>query len=275
MIDKKVGIIGYGSMGNMLLNGFLDTKAILPHNLFVSTRNKEKVQTLANNGVVICSSNSQLVKECDIVYICVKPMEVKDLLIEIQNELTGKNHLVSIAGSLTIENIEKIHMGKVSRVLPTFISTIREGVTLVAHNERVSLEDKEILQTMLNSISTVKIIPESEFEFISELTSCAPGIIAAMFKEYVNVAIPHTSLEENEVRDLVIKTLFGTSKLLNEVNPSFDDTVARVATKGGATEVGVLVLESKLPVVFEEVFSKTLERQCMRKQKIDAQFNSF
>jgi pyrroline-5-carboxylate reductase len=273
MTDKKVGIIGYGSMGNMLLNGFLDTKTVLAPNLFVSTRNNETVQMLTNNGVVVCSSNQQLVKECDIVYICVKPFEIKDLLIEIQSDLTIKKHLVSIAGSLSIENIGKIHKGKISRFLPTFISTVREGVTLVAHNEKVSLEDKEILEDMLSSISTVKSIPENEFEFVSELTSCAPGLIAAMFKEYVNVAITHTNLVKNEVRNLVIKTLFGTSKLLNEVNPNFDDTVARVATKGGATEVGVLVLESKIPAVFEEVFNKTLERQRMRKQKIDEQFN--
>lgn len=126
----------------------------------------------------------------------------------------------------------------------------------------------------MNYISIVKNIPENEFELVSELTSCAPGLIAAMFKEYVNVAIAHTSLEKDEIRDLIIKTLAGTSKLLNEVNPNFDDTVARVATKGGATEAGVVVLESKLPAVFEEMFSKTLERQCTRKQKIDEQFNS-
>jgi hypothetical protein len=52
-----------------------------------------------------------------------------------------------------------------------------------------------------------------------------------------------------------------------------ESKVTRVATKGGATEVGVLVLESKLLAVFEEMFSKTLERQCMRKQIINEQFN--
>lgn len=273
MNDKKVGIIGYGSMGNMLVNGFLNTKAVETQNLFVSTRSNGKLQTLANKGIVICSSNQQLVKNCDIIFICIKPLDIKNLLDEIQNELTIKKHLVSIAGSLSIENIEKIHKGKVSRVLPTFISIIKEGVTLVAHNEKVSIEDVNVLEKMLNCISVVKNIPEIEFELLSDLTSCAPGLIAAMFKEYVNAAISHTSLAKDEIRDLVVKTLAGTSKMLNEVNPDFDDTVARVATKGGVTEVGVQVLESKLPAVFDEMFCKTLERQRLRKQQIDRQFD--
>jgi hypothetical protein len=43
-------------------------------------------------------------------------LDIKNLLCEIQNQLTDKKHLVSIAGSLRIENIEKIHNGKISRI---------------------------------------------------------------------------------------------------------------------------------------------------------------
>lgn len=274
MIDKKVGIIGYGSMGSMLLNGFIDSNIIKKSNLYVSTRTREKLLNLKNIGITICSSNNELVNKSDLIFICVKPLEIKDILNEIVNNLTNNKHIISIAGSVTIENLESIYKGKISRVLPTLISEIKEGITLVCHNSKVLSEDKRILEELLNTISTVKNIPENEFELVSDLTSCAPGLIASIFREYVNSAMLHTSINKKEISDIVIKTLFGTAKLFYEKNFDFDNTIKRVTTKGGATEAGVQVLENKLPEVFNEMLNKTLERQKSRKQKIDEQFNS-
>ena len=107
---------------------------------------------------------------------------------------------------------------------------------------------------------------------ISDLTSCAPGLFAEIFKEYVNTAAKYTSINRKEIAYFVIETLFGTSKLFKEIDPDFDNTIKRVATKGGSTEVGVEVLSNRLPAVFEEMFSKILERQNSRKKKIDDQF---
>jgi len=272
MINKKLGIIGYGSMGSMLLNGFADSNMIKPSDIMVSTRTKEKLINLKNNRITICSSNAELTQKCDLIFICVKPLEVKNILDEILKELNQDKHIISIAGSLTISNIEKIYSGKISRVLPTLISEVKAGVTLICHNSQVLSADKEILERLLNTMSNVKEIPESEFELVSDLTSYAPGLIASIFREYVNSAALHTSMSKKEITGIVTQTLAGTVKLFCEKNFDFDTTIKRVATKGGATEAGVRVLEDKLPEVFNAMFNQTLERQEARKQKIDEQF---
>jgi pyrroline-5-carboxylate reductase len=259
-------------MGSMLINGLIDTKTVSASNLYVSNRSPEKLADLPDGRISVCSSNSELAKACDLVFICIKPLEIKDLLLEIKKDLTDKKHIISIAGSLTIENIEKIHSGKISRILPTFISSIYQGVTLICHNSKVQKEDALLLEEMINKISTIKYIPENEFELVSDLTSCAPGLIAEIFKEYVDSAIIHTSIDRNEIKDLVINTLFGTAKLFYELTSDFDAVIQRVATKGGATEAGIEVLEKSLPVVFDEMFVKTLERQHLRKRKIDEMY---
>ncbi len=272
MINKKVGIIGYGSMGSMLLEGLIDTSSVSPSNIFVSNRSQNKLSTLINNEITICESNRELARTCDLVFICIKPLEIRDLLKDIKDDLSEATHLISIAGSLTLENIEKIHPGRVSRILPTFISTIHEGVTLICHNSRVTKADEALLEEMLGRMSTVKYIPENEFELVSDLTSCAPGLIAEIFKEYVNSALAHTRIDRGEIRDLLINTLYGTAKLLYEITSDFDEVIQRVTTKGGATEAGIEVLARDLPTVFDEMFLKTLERQKNRKKLIDEMY---
>jgi pyrroline-5-carboxylate reductase len=272
-LKKKVGIIGYGSMGSMLLNGFIDSNIISPSNLFVSTKTKEKLSLLKDEGVNICLANNELIDMCDLIFICVKPLEFKDVLDEVINYLSLSKHIISIAGSLTISHLEKFFNGKITRILPTLVSEIKMGITLVTHNAKVTSEDIIFLDELLKSISDVRVIPESEFELVSVLTSCAPGLISAIFREYVNSALIHSNMSKEDIINIVSKTLYGTSKLFIDKNYSFDEMIKRVATKGGATEGGVQVLENRLPDVFNEMFLKTFERNYSRKLKIDGQFD--
>jgi pyrroline-5-carboxylate reductase len=271
--DKRVGIIGYGSMGSMLLDGLCESEIMRPSLLCVSTKTKEKILHLKSKGIAVCESNEETAEKSDLLFLCVRPLEFKELLTEIKPALNPEKHVVSIAGSLTIKNIETVHGGKISRVIPTFVSAIREGVTLVCHNTKVLESDKDMLVRLLSGISTVRTIPEEEFELISQLTSCAPGIFAEIFKEYVEAAARYTAIDRKQLSYFVIETLFGTAKLLKNGTPDFDEIVRRVATKGGATEAGVEVLHGNLPSIFGEMFQKTLERQNMRKKKLDEQFS--
>jgi len=274
MIDKKVGIIGYGNMGSILVNGFADSGIIKKSNIIISTRTKVKLSNLKDSGYEICSSNIDLAKKSNLIFLCVKPFEIKDVLIEIKNALIPDKHIISIAVFVTIDNIESVFNGKISRVLPTVISKIKEGITLICHNSKVSNEEKNILETLLSTISEIKNVKENEFEILSDLTSCAPGLIAAIFREYVESVLPYTDFPEKEINDLVIKTLFGTAKLFYEKNFNFDSTIKQVATRGGITEAGVRVLKNKLPEIFNDMLNKTLKIQKIGKQKIDEQFNN-
>lgn len=272
MIKRSVGCIGYGSMGSMLLRCFTDSNMMQESDLFIATRTKEKLAKV-DNKVIICNSNIELVNQCDLIFLCVKPYDVRNLLVEIKDYLTIDKHLVSIAGSVSIENIQKIFKGKISRVLPTFNSEIKEGVTLVCHNSNVLAEDKNVLECLLSEIGSVKNIPEEEFELLADLTSCAPGLIAAIFKEYCEAIIKRSKLERKEIVDMFVKTLYGTSKLFYEFDCNFDYVIARVATKGGATDAGVKVLKKKLPVVLKGMVECTLEKQYSRKKTIEEQFD--
>ena len=59
---------------------------------------------------------------------------------------------------------------------------------------------------------------------------------------------------------MVLSTLFGTAKLLYERKETFADTIEKVATKGGITEEGVKVLQEKLPAIFEEMYTNSIDK---------------
>jgi len=275
-MEKKIGIIGYGSMGKMLFTKFIEAKIIPESDLFLSNRTYEKIICLKNvyPQLNVCKSNRDLAKNADMLFICVKPLEIKSVLMEIIAELKNDCHIVSLNGSVLFEQIEKICANrKISKVIPSVTGEINQSVTLVCHNNFVNNGDKDTLKTLLECFGTVIEIPETEIGMGSELTSCMPGFIGAIFKVISGEAEKHTSIDKSNIIKMLVETLYGTGKLLLEKEMTFEQLINRVATKGGITEEGAKIIDAKMPEIINELFEKTLEKRRITTEKAQKEFD--
>jgi pyrroline-5-carboxylate reductase len=270
----KIGVIGYGSMGSMIIEGFLSSKALKPDEIIISTRTKSKLDKIKQKypEIEITDNNVYLARRCDKIFLFTGTFAVKEVIEEIKDELSENSHLTYIAAALTMANVESIFPGKVTKVIPSLTSKVNEGVSLSCHNEKVTEEDVEFINNLFNSISSVKIIKEYDFEVGSDLTSCAPAFIAEIFMKFAEVSAKNSNFTKEEAEDMVIKTLYGTAKLLHERNMSFQEVISRVATKGGITEEGIKILENELPTTFNELFETTLNKHEKVKNELDKQY---
>ena len=130
----------------------------------------------------------------------------------------------------------------------------------MCHNRRVGLDDAKFVESLFGAISTIKLIKEENFDVGADLTSCAPGMFAAIFREFVEAGVRHSTLTREECEQMVVETLYGTAEILCRQGMGFEKMVERVATKGGITEEGVKVLKQQLPDVFNDVFQRTLAK---------------
>ena len=275
-MDKKVGIIGYGGMGKLISSKFIESKTITGSNMFISNRTYEKIMGLKTIYplINICKNNIDVAKNVDILFICVKPLEIKTVSLEIFEYIKDDCHIVSLNGSVLFKQIEQICEGrKISKVIPSVTAEINQSVTLVCHNFHIIDNDKNVLKTLLECFGSVMEIPEMEMGMGSELTSCMPGFIGAIFKVITNEAEKHTSINKKDVIDLVIKTVYGTGKLLLEKDMTFEQLINRVATKGGITEEGTKIIEAEMPKMANELFEKTLEKRKITTEKAQRDFD--
>jgi len=275
-MDKKVGIIGYGGMGKLISSKFIESKTITGSNMFISNRTYEKIMGLKTIYplINICKNNIDVAKNVDILFICVKPLEIKTVSLEIFEYIKDDCHIVSLNGSVLFKQIEQICEGrKISKVIPSVTAEINQSVTLVCHNFHIIDNDKNVLKTLLECFGSVMEIPEMEMGMGSELTSCMPGFIGAIFKVITNEAEKHTSINKKDVINLVIKTVYGTGKLLLEKDMTFEQLINRVATKGGITEEGTKIIEAEMPKMANELFEKTLEKRKITTEKAQRDFD--
>lgn len=256
----KVGIIGYGSMGKMLLEKFSESKAIDNKNLYVANRTYEKIAHLAD-VFQVCRTNAELAAATDILFICVRPADIKSILREIKPVIRDETLLVSLNGSIPFDLIAKVIRHKTAKVIPSVTAEINRSQTLICYNSLVEEQDKARLESLLACMGNMVELPEEEIGMGSELVSCMPGFIAAIFDVISQSAKKHTTIPDSQIIQMLLHTMMGTGSLMLEKDFTFDDIVSRVATKGGITEEGAKVIYEMLPDVADELFIKTLEKR--------------
>jgi pyrroline-5-carboxylate reductase len=273
------GFIGFGSMAKMIMRGLIAFSDISPSRIYATRKNKDKLHEIADSfkGVTAVDSCHTIMKDADIIFLCVKPLEYKAVLAEIAPLMTSDTHIVSIAGGVSIDNLQSMIHGKITKYMPTLPSEVGAGVSLICHNDQVSEREAAAIESILSGFSDkIKHVEDGEdWGFAAELTSCMPGLIASIFENLTHTALKHTnSFDKATIDVLVTDTLFATAKLIAQTGMSFEQAVSRVATKGGITEEGALIFDQSLPQVFDEMFAKTLAKRRLMLEKIHLDFAS-
>ena len=267
---KRKGFIGYGNMGKVILDAFILSGSLRPYEVLISTRTRSKLNNLIEKypEIEIANDNSLIALESNLIFIFVGTSDVKSVLEDIKELTSDNTHIVYISAGLTMDKVQGIFNGKITKVMPTLTSQVLEGITLICHNSAVTNEEAQYINTLFSSIGEVKIINEEDFDVGSEITSCSPAFIADMCMKFAQAASRNSGFSYEETEEMVIKTLYGTSKLLYEKGMGFDEVISSVATKGGITEAGINFLDKEIPEIFNELFSITIKKHAIIKREL-------
>ncbi|MBG9770096.1 pyrroline-5-carboxylate reductase ProG [Bacillus vallismortis] len=259
---EQIGLIGYGSMADMIARQLLKHGQIKENELFIETRTKgERLKALISDYPhVSVDSLENWADACRLILICVPPLNIIETMRRLHPYVNRSTHIVSIAAGVPLRLLEAETEAGISRVIPAITSEAEAGISLVVHSETLTADQKERLNERLSVFSRVREINESNIDAASNLTSSAPGFIAAIFEELALSAVRNSTLSKEEAFDFLIHSLYGTGKLLIEKKVSFEETLERVATKGGITGEGAEVIRASVPDVFDEMFERTLKK---------------
>jgi pyrroline-5-carboxylate reductase len=248
----RYGFIGTGSMGSMLVRRFVATAGVAPDAISASSKTMVSARALAGTtGITAAPSNRAVAENADLLFICVKPLVVRSVLAEIHDSIRPGTVLVSIVGCVSLEQLEEWAGDRVRcvRIIPSVTAEQDAGISLVAWGGRVRPEDKTLVLGLLNRISRAVECNEKDFDLCTDLTSCGPALIVSMVQEFSRATARTGTIPPDMADFLARETLIGTAKILAAEPISFDEIIARVATKGGTTEEGVKVLRAEMPGV--------------------------
>ena len=260
------GFIGTGHLGSMLVKKFVETGAIQAEQILASNRTAEKVNRLAKVTGIRPVSNRIVAELSDVIFICVRPLEVRDVLSEVAYLLNSQKLVVSVAGDVSLEKLRGLCPARLARAFPSMASLKLQGVTLLVFGDNTTAQDQRLIAGLFNAIGSAVEVEEKDFAVLADLTSSAPGYYAALMREYV-LAAERKGISPELAERLVKKTLLGTALLLED--ESFAGLIESVATIGGITEVGVKVIQREAPGMFDQLLLATEARHEQVRKKID------
>ncbi|WP_096201334.1 late competence protein ComER [Bacillus sp. FJAT-45350] len=272
----NIGVIGTGSMGTILIESLLDSLAVNPSQMFITNRTIKKAQVLSNkyDGLHVMDNPTSVINNCDIVFICVKPLQFHSLLLEIREQCDNNQMIVSITSPIAVEELEEMVDCKVARAIPSILNRAHAGPSLLSFGDRCNDSDKERLQSLMSHISAPLEINENITRVSSDIVSCGPAFFSYIMQQFVDAAVRQTEITKEEATTLATDMMIGMGKLLEKEIYTLPSLQQRVCVPGGITGEGIKVLEDEIGEMFDHLFQKTHAKYYEDKEKISEQFKN-
>ena len=218
-MDKKIGFIGAGNMASTIIDGLVNSFSDIDNKIYVTDIDKEKVQKLhIRLNINLCESNVELVKQCDIIFLAVKPNVYQPVLKEISSHIDGEKLVISIAAGIATEDVNRYFEQpvKIIRIMPNVGVTVNEGMIALSAGDNVTKEETDLVINLLSSIGRVDEIEEHLMDAVTNISGCSPAYIA-MFVEALADGSVLRGMPRDKAYIYAAQTLVGTGKMILEI----------------------------------------------------------
>lgn len=267
MIDKKIGIIGCGNMGEAIFRG-LSQVMEKSTSLMVSEMDAARRGAIMEKYKIIVEiDNNYVVKYSDIIILAVKPKDIESVLTqEVCCGVSPNKLLISIAAGVTTKHIESV-VGKdipVIRVMPNMPAMIGEAVSSISAGSSASKEHMDSAREIFSMIGAVVEVDEKMADAVTAISGSGPAYFFYFIEALIGAA-RKLKLDRPTAEMLVIKTALGSVKLLDQLKEDPESLRHRVTSKGGTTEAALKVFNNKK---FKEIVREAAAAACKRSKEL-------
>ena len=155
----KIGFIGLGNMAGTIFQGLIKSDFIDGSEVYGYDINSHQLMMFEQDfGIHICSSEQDVVKNCDYLVMGVKPNVVENVISKIKSVI-DQQVIVSIVAGYGNDQYEELLPGKHHlTIMPNTPAKVLEGTTLFEKDNTLTAEELNYVQTMFESIGEVYLI---------------------------------------------------------------------------------------------------------------------
>lgn len=255
----RIGFVGTGSMGSLLIEALITSKAAVPEQIIAYNRTPSKVAQLAGRfpGLTVATDNAEVASEAELLLLCVKPFEYKAALSQFAHLLTPEHILVTITSPVKLVELEALVPSQVVRAIPSITNAALSGLTLLEFGNNVSPSTKDQILHLFSQISSPLEVEEKFLRVAADISSCGPAFISYILQQMIQAAVDETGITKEAATFLTTRMIVGVAGLLEKEIFTLPTLQERVCVPGGITGEGLIALQKGIPGVFEDVFRRT------------------
>lgn len=252
---RNIGIIGCGQMGEAFLNGAI-RYGIEKNKIFIYEKSIERKKYLKQKYKLdFCDSIKFLCENCDVIFLCIKPQQLKDFSTDEGKSITNKNIVVSILAGVSIKLLgESLDTKKIIRVMPNNPSLIGEGLNAIVRSDLVDNTIYLNVIDILQELGKVIEVDEKYFDALTSISGSSPAYIYILIEAMADAGV-YLGLTREQSLFISSQTVLGAAKMVAEYGLHPAELKDKVASPGGTTIEGIRILDSKgfRGIIFEAI----------------------
>ncbi len=261
----RLGFIGCGNMGSAMIRGILDAGLCAPQDITVSARHRETLEKKkAEFGINTTEDNREVAQASNLLFLAVKPQFYAEVIGEIKTAVRKDQIIVSIAPGKTFAWLEDAFEKplKIVRMMPNTPVTVKEGMTGICANEKVSEGELRKICSLCAGFSKMEVIPERLMDVVTGVSGSSPAYVFLFIEAMADAAVSE-GMPRAQAYKFAAQAVLGSAKMVLDTGKHPAELKDMVCSPAGTTIEAVRVLEEKglRSAVFEAV------KACVRKSR--------
>jgi pyrroline-5-carboxylate reductase len=244
-MQKPIGIIGGGNMGEALITGITQSKLLSPEEIALSEPRRERREILQKQFHVSTKANNrELVSYASTLILAVKPQVVSEVMTEISPQVTLNHLLISICAGVPLGYLQSFFSQpiRIIRAMPNTPALIQKGATALALSSSATMEDLTTAEAIFQAVGITAIVHESQMDVVTGLSGSGPAYVLAAIEALIAGAVKE-GLPQGMALSLITQTILGTAQLIQVTEKHPAVLRDQVCTPGGTTMAGLYALE--------------------------------
>lgn len=245
--EARVVFLGAGNMAEALVRGLLAGNVCPASHVSVTDLRPERLDYFkATFGVAGQASNGMAAKMADVLFLAVKPQQLREVLAEVAPHLGPGALVVSIAAGVRTGTIEGLlgDSARVVRAMPNTPALVGAGITAICPGRQAGADELAMAEELLKAVGAVVRVEEAQMDAVTAVSGSGPAYVFA-FMEALLEGAQKLDLAPELARKLVYGTLAGSIKLAEQSDVSPAVLRERVTSKGGTTAAALEVVRGR------------------------------
>ena len=242
----KLGIIGCGKMGTVLVegairSGVVSAAEVMGCDPFAGSREAFAQAT----GSQVFSEITEIAAASEVLLLCTKPQDALAALADAAKSANGQNRLViSIAAGVTLAALEAAvpENFRVIRAMPNTPALVGRGAAGFCLGTRANLDDAQGAQSLLGAVGLAVQVPEKLMDAVTGLSGSGPAYVYLVIEALADGGV-RAGLPRADAVRLAAQTVLGAAAMVLETGEHPAVLKDMVTSPGGTTIAGLAELE--------------------------------
>jgi len=257
-----VCFIGAGNMAEALVRALVRA-GTPPASLRVTDVLPERLQVFRDDlGVSGFADNAAAVRGAGVVVLAVKPQKMDAVLQGLRGALAPDALVLSIAAGVTCARLEAALGGaaRVVRAMPNTPALVAAGAAAICPGAHATPADLDRAEALLRPAGIVARVAEADMDAVTALSGSGPAYVFLLVEQMLAAAAGF-GLDAAAARKLVIATVAGAAKLLDETGLDPREARRRVTSEKGTTDAAIRAMEARdVPAALRGAFDAARRR---------------